>query len=134
MENNQEQPATHWRRTGLAGLLMIGIFALGLLLGRLWLAKPSAAPAPAPAEEKGAEPKAAAAPENQVRLSTEAVQRGQIADGEASLQTFTQSLEVPGRLAVNEDNLARVGTFVKGRVTRVLATVGDPVRKGQALI
>ncbi|MGH9848066.1 MAG: efflux RND transporter periplasmic adaptor subunit [Blastocatellia bacterium] len=37
-------------------------------------------------------------------------------------------------LALNEDNAARVGTVVTGRVTRVLATVGDFVNKGQPLV
>ena len=47
---------------------------------------------------------------------------------------FRQTLEATGRLAINEDAAARVGTIVTGRVTRVLATVGDFVKKGQALI
>jgi cobalt-zinc-cadmium efflux system membrane fusion protein len=50
------------------------------------------------------------------------------------MHSFRQTLEVSGRLALNEDASARVGTIVTGRVTRVLATVGDFVKKGQALI
>ena len=49
-------------------------------------------------------------------------------------QSFTQTIEAPGRLAFNEDAAARVGTIVSGRVTKVFATVGDAVSKGQPLV
>jgi cobalt-zinc-cadmium efflux system membrane fusion protein len=111
-------------------LLLAAVFIAGLLL---WRSRPAGS-------ESGAESKSAnGAGEqklaaNQARLSPEAVKRGQIEIGVVSSNTFRQALEVPGRLALNEDAAARVGTIVTGRVTRVLATVGDYVKKGQSLI
>ncbi len=84
-----------------------------------------------------AAPAAAATPkpdDNRVTLSAEAIRRGQIETADVTTQAFTQSIEAPGRLAFNEDAAARVGTIVSGRVTKVFATVGDAVSKGQALV
>ena len=41
--------------------------------------------------------------------------------------------EVTGRIDANERQVTRIGAAVTGRVTEVLAEVGDPVRKGQTL-
>lgn len=89
---------------------------------------PAATPEPAKvkSEEK--------APDNRVQLSAEALKRGQIETTEAATHTMRQTLEAPGRLVFNEDQTVRAGTIVGGRVTRVLATVGDFVKKGQALV
>ena len=88
-------------------------------------------PTPAePAKEK-AEDKT---PANRVQLSAEALKRGQIETAEATTHTLRQTLEAPGQLAFNEDLTVRAGTIVGGRVTRVLATVGDSVKQGQALV
>jgi membrane fusion protein, heavy metal efflux system len=114
----------------IALLLLAAVFIAGLLLGR----------SSSDGSEKAVESKSASAAgeqktrANQARLSPEAVERGQIEIGAASNNAFRQTLQLPGRLALNEDTAARVGTIVTGRVTRVLATVGDYVRKGQALI
>jgi cobalt-zinc-cadmium efflux system membrane fusion protein len=114
----------------IALILLAAVFMAGLLLGR----------SSSDGSEKAVESKSASAAgeqkagANQARLSPEAVRRGQIEVGAASNNTFRQTLQLPGRLALNEDTAARVGTIVTGRVTRVLATVGDYVRKGQALI
>lgn len=123
-------------RTKLLALLLIAaVFTAGLLIGRLRLAAPEKSEAQSAAETKPAsdegEQKMAA---NQARLSPEAIKRGKIEIGEVATHSFRQSLEATGRLALNEDTAARVGTIVTGRVTRVLATVGDFVKKGQALI
>ena len=82
-------------------------------------------------------PAASATPkpdENRVTLSAEAIRRGQIEIADVTTQSFTQSIEAPGRLAFNEDAAARVGTIVGGRVTKIFATVGDAVKKGQPLV
>ncbi len=93
----------------------------------------AAANRPVP-ETKTEKPAAAETPANQVQLSAEALKRGQIETAEATTHTLRQTLEAPGRLAFNEDLTVRAGTIVGGRVTRVLATVGDYVKKGQALV
>jgi cobalt-zinc-cadmium efflux system membrane fusion protein len=122
-------------------ILVIAVFTAGLFAGRFrqgaakgegvqtasTVSTTSGAP---PTSEAGGRKMAA----NQARLSPEAIKQGQIEIGEASLLPFHQTLELNGRLVINEDATARVGTIVTGRVTRVLATVGDFVRKGQSLI
>jgi cobalt-zinc-cadmium efflux system membrane fusion protein len=124
-----------FRMKVLVSLSLVAVFGAGMLLGRSRLAggdngEAQNASESKPASEAGEQKSAA----NQVRLSPEAVKRGQIETGPVSIHMFRQSLEAPGRLAINEDAAARVGTIVTGRVTRVLATVGDYVKKGQALI
>lgn len=98
-----------------------------------------AAPAAAEAKaEKAAEkPEEAAtkqAAANRVQLSAEALKRGQIETAAVGTQAMGLTLEAPGRLAYNEDAAVRVGTIVGGRVRRVLAMVGDHVKKDQALV
>jgi membrane fusion protein, heavy metal efflux system len=85
-------------------------------------------------EPKPETPAETKAPVNQVQVSAEALKRGQIETAEATTHTLRQTLEAPGRLTFNEDQTVRAGTIVGGRVTRVLATVGDFVKKGQALV
>ncbi|MGH9834883.1 MAG: efflux RND transporter periplasmic adaptor subunit [Blastocatellia bacterium] len=143
MKNNEEntEPApgrgaqTTSRRTKLLVFLLLAVvFVIGLLVGRSRLAVRETGEAQG-AETKGAsETGEAKTGANQARLSPEAIKRGQIEIGEVSMHSFRQTLEVSGRLALNEDASARIGTIVTGRVTRVLATVGDSVKKGQALI
>ena len=144
MENDKElteagtsrsAQANGLRMKVLALLSLVAVFGAGMLLGRSRLAGSENgvaqnASGSKPAGEAGEQKTAA----NQARLSLEAVKRGQIEIGAVSIHMFRQSIEAPGRLAINEDVAARVGTIVTGRVTRVLATVGDSVKKGQALI
>jgi cobalt-zinc-cadmium efflux system membrane fusion protein len=114
----------------MALLMLAAVFIAGLLLGQSRLSGSESAVESKPASEAGEQKLAA----NQARLSSEAIERGRIEIGAVSMHSFSQTLEVSGRLALNEDAAARVGTIVTGRVTRVLATVGDYVKKGQALI
>jgi cobalt-zinc-cadmium efflux system membrane fusion protein len=126
--------ANNLRMALLALVSLIVVFGAGLWLGRSRLSGSEfSGPQIAVSNPAGeaTERKSAA---NQVRLSPEAVKLARIEIDEVSPRSFRQSLEAPGRLALNEDAAARVGTIVTGRVTRVLATVGDSVRKGQALI
>lgn len=48
-------------------------------------------------------------------------------------QEISQSIEITGRIEANERQVTRIGASVTGRVTEVLAEVGDRVRPGQAL-
>ncbi|MFM8575987.1 MAG: efflux RND transporter periplasmic adaptor subunit [Limnohabitans sp.] len=52
---------------------------------------------------------------------------------EAALAALVPLQEVPGRIEANERLVTRIGASVTGRVTEVLAEVGDRVRSGQAL-
>ena len=113
------------RATGWGVLLCLVLSACGTTRNETATAQPSVAPTTA------ATPKP---DDNRVALSAEAIRRGQIETGEVTTQSFTQTIEAPGRLAFNEDAAARVGTIVSGRVTKVFATVGDAVSKGQPLV
>ncbi len=133
---NEADPITRASRGRKMLLALIAVVALGglaFLAMRYWIStgrtdKTAASTEPRVAAE--GVPRAS----NQVRLSPEAIKHGQIETAQAAGQIFHQKLTVTGRLSINDDQTARVGTFVPGRVTRVLATVGDYVKKGQALI
>lgn len=43
------------------------------------------------------------------------------------------NFKVPGQITLNEERTAHVGTYVDGRVTDVIAQIGDTARKGQVL-
>jgi cobalt-zinc-cadmium efflux system membrane fusion protein len=49
------------------------------------------------------------------------------------LQEITPWLEIAGRIEANDRQVTRIGAAVTGRVTEVLAEVGDRVQRGQAL-
>jgi cobalt-zinc-cadmium efflux system membrane fusion protein len=115
------------------GGLVVAIIAFSAW--RFWPSPGDAGTAPAAdGPKESAEVEKSVASSNRVKLTPEAIARGGIETSEVAMQSFRQTLEVTGRLALNEDASARVGTFVQGRVTRLLATVGDHVKKGQALV
>jgi cobalt-zinc-cadmium efflux system membrane fusion protein len=144
MENDKEMTeakssrsakASSLRMKLLVSLSLVVVFCAGLLLGRSRLSGSEKGETQNASESKPAgEASEQKLPANQVRLSLEAIKLGQIEISPVSTHSFRQTLEATGRLALNEDASARVGTIVTGRVTRVLATVGDFVKKGQALI
>jgi len=82
----------------------------------------------------GVDTEANAEPSDRVRLAPDALKLAKIEYAPVERHQFEQTLDVTGRLALNEDTASRVGTLVTGRVTRVLATVGDRVKKGQPLV
>lgn len=49
------------------------------------------------------------------------------------MQEVTPWLEISGRIEANDRSVTRIGAAVTGRVTEVLAEVGDRVQRGQAL-
>jgi cobalt-zinc-cadmium efflux system membrane fusion protein len=59
--------------------------------------------------------------------------RAQFELGSAQEMNITPWLEVAGRIEANEQLVTRIGASVTGRVTQVLAEVGDRVRTGQTL-
>lgn len=64
-------------------------------------------------------------------LGSPAVQRLAVEKVEAPME---RSLALPGRLAWDEDHTVRVFPPFAGRVTRILAKVGDTVKPGQPLV
>lgn len=53
--------------------------------------------------------------------------------GEPAYAEVREALRVPGRIEADETRLARVGSPVAGRITDLGATVGQDVKRGQAL-
>lgn len=107
----------------------------------LWLVWPTRGtdtdrePAPnEPAVARLSEGADESADENLVTLSAEAIRRGGIATIIVTDRPKRRVIESTGRIEANQDATARVGSFVEGRVTRVLATVGDRVTAGQVVI
>jgi cobalt-zinc-cadmium efflux system membrane fusion protein len=131
MENETATASPVAKKATRAIVSVLAIATAGLLAWLLWPArKEIAAPSdPAPAVKE--EEKAGG---NRVQLSAEAMKRAEIETAEAALRPMNEEIAVAGRLALNEDASARVGTIVTGRVTRVLAMVGDAVKEGQSLV
>lgn len=47
--------------------------------------------------------------------------------------TFSETLRLPGRVALDEHRLARIGPSISGRVAEIKAFIGQSVRKGELL-
>ncbi len=121
------------RKTTLISVAILSVIAL-VLVGWWLLPKRNATPAtttaakPAAAEQKKEEAL------HRVELAPEAQKRAGIEIAEVTTQALGQALLATGRLALNDDAVVRIGTFVDGRVVHIFAKVGDQVRKGQTLV
>jgi membrane fusion protein, heavy metal efflux system len=114
----------------IIALTAMAAFAAGLWSGRARVETPASSPLQTQSPPGAETPSG----ENQIHLSAEAIRRGNIETAECRTTRLEESLELTGRLAINEENAARVGAFVGGRVRRILATVGDLVKQGQPLV
>lgn len=83
--------------------------------------KPDARPAPVPAETDAM----------QVKIPPDMAARFQVAA--LDHKDLESIQEVAGRIEANDRQVTRIGASVTGRVTDVLAEIGDPVRPGQVL-
>ncbi len=96
-------------------------------------------PQSAPAEHHGHEPPASAAAssleahQDEVRLTPEALELAQISVGRAERRALTGGAAIPAEVQFEPSSTAHVGPMVSGRITKVSATLGDRVRRGQAL-
>ena len=68
-----------------------------------------------------------------IRLDAEAIRIANIALGDVETRELEQVLQVSGRVAVNENATARVGSFTEGVVVECCESVGTDVKKGQVL-
>ena len=78
-------------------------------------------------------PTVATLPAGVIELSPSALQLGSIEIGRAETHRFPETVEVTGRLGVNENRTVHIGSISEGRVTRMMANVGDRVTRGQRL-
>jgi cobalt-zinc-cadmium efflux system membrane fusion protein len=100
---------------------------LSLLIGS------SAALLMACGEKKAPPPPAAKAATNPMDVRLTAEMENQFKHAKLEVQEITPWVEVAGRIEANDRLVTRIGASVTGRVTEVLAEVGDRVRPGQAL-
>ena len=84
------------------------------------------------AETEQAEPDAASDP-GLIRLDQEAMRIARITLGEVEIRKLEEDLRVSGRVTVNENATARVGSFTEGIVVGCCESVGSDVEKGQVL-
>jgi cobalt-zinc-cadmium efflux system membrane fusion protein len=96
---------------------LLGLFFLGPLVGGLFAAKPPPPPAPPPAGTFQA------TPEQWAGLGIATVQA----------MAFSPADETDGKIAANDNHTTLVFSPFTGRVTRVIAKVGDRVRAGAPL-
>lgn len=95
--------------------------------------KPVAAASAAAAEGKKAETGGEHDEKGSLKLSEEEAKRAGIHVEELKLQAVADSLTVTATVHPNQDRVARVAPRVEGRITDVIANLGDRVRAGQAL-
>jgi len=67
-------------------------------------------------------------------LSTESIREVGIETSIVSLSEISGSITIPARLLANQDLEAEVGSFVEGRIKKVLVNPGDHVKKDQVLM
>ena len=84
------------------------------------------------AETEQAEPDAASDPDL-IRLDQEAMRIARITLGEVEIRKLEEDLRVSGRVTVNQNATARVGSFTEGIVVGCCESVGSDVEKGQVL-
>ncbi len=70
---------------------------------------------------------------NLLTLSAESIKLAKLDFAEASVKEIVAPLEATGRVTINEDSTARVGSLFSGRILDVSVKVGDRVRQGQVL-
>ena len=137
----ESRVAVHWAvlMAAALGLLMAGA-GVAYLLMRPHRQPDAAAPAPSAAAPPqanpptaGAAPAGASLPDVIVTLGEEAAQRAGIVTGPVQNRSIDAALTLPGIVEPNAYRQVAVTPAISGRVTRVLAELGQPVRRGQAL-
>jgi cobalt-zinc-cadmium efflux system membrane fusion protein len=78
-------------------------------------------------------PSSAPGADGKIELDPDAFNLAGIEISETEKAVLPQILEVAGRVGLNENRVARVGSLVNGRIADVGANVGDRVQEGQCL-
>ena len=84
-------------------------------------------------DPKTTAPAAAKTATNPMDVTLPADMASQFKIEKLAIQEVTPWIEIAGRIEANDRLVTRIGAAVTGRVTEVLAEVGDRVRPGQAL-
>ena len=110
----------------------ISLAAVAAALMMTWAGCSQPAAETEPAEAEAAEAEAAPDP-GLIRLDAEAVRIADITLADVEVRKLEKELQVPGRVTVNEDATARVGSFTEGVVVACCESVGTDVEKGQVI-
>ena len=68
-----------------------------------------------------------------IRIAPDMIEQTGLALVRAEMKTVAEGFQVDGRIELNEDATARVGSFVEGVIEECCLQVGETVRKGQVL-
>ena len=71
---------------------------------------------------------------DEVKLTSEAIRANGIRIGTAGKQVLVATILAPARVAFNGEQVAHVGSVVRGRIVELKARVGDNVKKGDVLL
>ena len=122
MKNTKHSPRCISR---LATYLLIGSLSISVLAG----CGKSEKAEPHSEAEKPAEKEA----ETSLRLSAEEIRTAGIKFAPLELRDKAEQVIVTATIQANQDKLAHVGPRVPGRIVKVLANLGDRVKRGQPL-
>ena len=75
-----------------------------------------------------------APPDNELWISPQAFEKSQDRLVEARRRALPQAIVTGGRLAFDDERVAHVSSPVTGRITRILAQLGERVRNGSPLV
>jgi multidrug efflux pump subunit AcrA (membrane-fusion protein) len=71
---------------------------------------------------------------DEVVLTPQAIRANGIRIATAKAQVLSATIVAPARVAYNAEQMAHVGSVVRGRVTELKVRVGDPVNRGDSLL
>lgn len=72
-------------------------------------------------------------PEYQIEMSDEQLKANQLKTDKVTTHTLVNEIDLPGKIAVDQDKLVHVVPKVSGTVLGVYKHLGEPVRKGELL-
>jgi len=125
------------RRIGLtrfSPLIRLGFIALALCVGLAAVALAAGAGGDGGKAEPEKHADGGEGHKDEVKLTPEAVRRYGVRTGIAKRRKLDASFVAPGRVALNGEATAVVGSIVAGRVIELKVKVGDSVSKGDALL
>jgi len=108
---------------GVGAVALVGVVALALRGRSSVMTEPANAASPPPT----------ATGPKQLSLSPAAQTKNPVKVAAAELSKLAGDIQVVGTVAFHEDHFAVVGPLVPGRISRLVAGVGDKVKRGQVL-
>ncbi|MET0342276.1 MAG: efflux RND transporter periplasmic adaptor subunit [Polyangiales bacterium] len=113
------------RYLGVVGGVIAGL-AFGIGVGSSGAGGTTTAPSVAKAKVATPDPRG-------VALSSELAERARLKIEPVTEQQLSPTVRLVGSVNFNPNQVAEIGARIEGRVTRIMVSVGDSVKKGQAL-